>query len=232
MKINDAIEKIRPILAKPIFNLLEDPTDKGNFGKALELLIGLKNSSKTLDFDDGELKTNDFYLESNKSKETIKVRQYSSNNIHEIIDGPVDFKSSPVYEKLRNTLYVTTIRYLKSGKMLNKDEWHFGHVFHINEINHPLTFRVLEADYTFCCKALRAYTDKKHVNLNKSNKEIIPFHTISGHFLQMRTAGQKDKSGTYRPIMIDKNFMLCNKPICFMLKTNFLSEVGIKKNII
>ena len=232
MKINDAKEKIRPILAKPISGLLKDSSDKGNFGKALELLIGLKNSSKTLDFDDGELKTNDFYLESNKSKETIKVRQYSSSNIHEIIDGPINFKSSPVYEKLRNTLYVTTIRYLKSGKILNKDEWHFGHVFHINEISHPLTFKILETDYTFCCKALRAYTDNKHSNLNKKHKEIIPFHTISGHFLQMRTAGQKDKSGVYTPIMIDKNFMLCNKPICFMLKTNFLSEVGIKKNII
>jgi len=234
MKVEEAARKIRLILGHPISSLLEDKTDKGNFGKALEKLIGLKHSTKKMDFEDGELKTNDFYKDDNKSKETIKVRQYSSNNISELLEGEIKFKQAPIYDKLKNTLYVTTIRYLKNNKKLNTDKWHFGHLFHIYESAYPETFKVLEADYIFCCKTIRNYVSQEYQNIQIKNKHIVPFHTISGHFLQIRTAGAKNKKGNYTPIIVNhKNgaLMLCNKPICFMLKTNFLTEVGIRKII-
>ncbi len=225
MKVKEAIPIIEKLLNKPFST--HDLTDKGSAGKVLEKLTGLKHSNNVTDFDDGELKTNDWYKDENKSKETIKVRQFSSSNISELIADNVDeFEKTETFKKLRNTLYVTTVRHLNSKVKLPREDWYFGHLFHISFEEYPELFKILKSDYEFCYKTLKLYLE-----IYKKYPLIYPFHTISGKYLQMRTAGSKNKkSKEYTPISYE-DIKVCNKPICFMLKTNFLQDVGIKKNI-
>lgn len=64
MKLKEAIIKLEPLVNKKFSNIFtkEEMEDiiknKGRSGQLLELALGLRNSSKKLDFDDGELKTN------------------------------------------------------------------------------------------------------------------------------------------------------------------------------
>ena len=62
MKLQDAIIKLEPIINKKLGELLSESDmvnivkAKGKTGQLLEILLGLENSSKHLDFEDGELK--------------------------------------------------------------------------------------------------------------------------------------------------------------------------------
>ena len=225
MKVKEAIPIIEKLLNKP-FSVL-DLADKGSAGKVLERLTGLNHSNKVTDFDDGELKTNDWYSDDKKSKETIKVRQFSSSNISELIgDDAKEFEKSETFKKLKNTLYVTTVRHLRCKVPLPRKDWYFGHLFHITFEEYPKLFEIFKSDYDFCCKTLKLY-----LKIYNKYPHIYPFHTISGKYLQMRTAGSKNKkTNGYTPISYG-NIRVCNKPICFMLQTNFLRDVGIEKNI-
>ena len=105
-----------------------------------------------------------------------------------------------------------------------------SHLFHISYEKYPKLFEILKVDYEFCCSTLKQYL-KIYKKIQTHHKWIYPFHTIKGQYLEMRTAGSKDKqTGNYKPIKIhQQNMILCNKPICFMLRTNFLRDVGILK---
>ncbi len=224
MKAKEAIPIISKLLNKPFSGI--DPDDKGSAGKVLEKLTGLKHTNKLTDFDDGELKTNDFYQDDLKSKETIKVRQFSSSNIKELVaDDAKGFEKSETFQKLKNTIYVTTVRHKKPKVMMARKDWYFGHLFHITVDDYPKLFEILKSDYEYCCESLRLY-----LKIYKKYPLIYPFHTVSGKYLQLRTAGSKNTEGEYTPICFN-GIKLSNKPICFMLKTNFLQDVGIKKNI-
>ena len=103
MKLVDAHKKIeqlanipfRDYLTKEQFNNIV--INKGKTGQILELTIGLALSNTTLDFDDGELKTN----KCNKSSvpmETMFITQISS-----IIDDLLsrkNFQDTKLYTKL------------------------------------------------------------------------------------------------------------------------------------
>jgi hypothetical protein len=58
----------------------KNDANKGLIGMLLMTRLGLKNDNRVLDLEDGEIKTNDVYPDG-KPKESIKITQFSSNNI-------------------------------------------------------------------------------------------------------------------------------------------------------
>lgn len=109
MKLNEAKRKINELINIPFKNYLSPEhyrdivKNKGKTGQILELTIGLMLSNRTLDFIDGELKTNKCD-HTGKPLETMFITQIAS-----IIDDllePEPFKSSKLYKKLNHLLYV------------------------------------------------------------------------------------------------------------------------------
>ena len=92
MKLLEAKEKLKKMEDIPFGDMFKNRNDfiknKGKVGQVLELILGLKNTNKNIDFEDGELKTNkcDEY---GNPLETICITQISS-----IIDE--------LYKKKRN----------------------------------------------------------------------------------------------------------------------------------
>ena len=166
--------------------------NKGERGQALELILGIPNSSALTDLEDGELKT--FTV-----GESIAVTQLG-HCLNEIINNCVGFTESKLGEKLQQTIYVA---FYSSGqyagsKLLNKnlDETHY---------------QKLEEDYTFICGAIReAYKNK------------IRIGTINGpnNLLQIRTKASKNAYGNYKPLIF-QGVELQNKGMAFYLKSHF-----------
>ena len=109
MKLEDACNRFNEV-AGIRFGELFSPSDmdmiiinKGKTGQLLELSLGMRLSSNTLDFDDEELKTNKCDALGNP-KETVFITQISS-----IIDDLIQerpFEQTHLYEKISNILYV------------------------------------------------------------------------------------------------------------------------------
>ena len=105
MKLEDACNRFNEV-AGIRFGELFSPSDmdmiiinKGKTGQLLELSLGMRLSSNTLDFDDGELKTNKCDALGNP-KETVFITQISS-----IIDDLIQerpFEQTHLYEKISN----------------------------------------------------------------------------------------------------------------------------------
>ncbi|HCW05528.1 MAG TPA: DNA mismatch repair protein MutH, partial [Clostridium sp.] len=82
MLLTDGLKLIEPLVNKRFGELLseEQMTDiiknKGKSGQLLEILLGLKNTNSTLDFEDGELKTNKCD-KNGKPLETMFITQIS-----------------------------------------------------------------------------------------------------------------------------------------------------------
>lgn len=77
--------------------------NKGKTGQLLELTIGLSLSNTTLDFEDGELKTNKCD-HTGKPLETMFITQTSSI-IDELLSNR-KFKDTKLYKKIQRLLYV------------------------------------------------------------------------------------------------------------------------------
>lgn len=77
--------------------------NKGKTGQLLELTIGLKLSNTTLDFEDGELKTNKCNR-MGKPLETMFITQTASM-IDELL-AKRKFQKTKLYKKLQRILYV------------------------------------------------------------------------------------------------------------------------------
>lgn len=112
MKLAEAKKKIDELANIPFKNYLSPAQyndiikNKGKTGQILELTIGLQLSNTTLDFEDGELKTNkcDKY---GKPKETMFITQASSM-IDEILEIK-PFETTKLYKKLQNILSHITL---------------------------------------------------------------------------------------------------------------------------
>ena len=109
MLLENAKELLQPFIGKAFGNIFQPEeivdlkTDKGIVGKLLERSIGLANTSYTLDFEDGELKTNKC-LPNGEPKETIAITQISSI-IDEILNRQ-PFDQTVLLNKVKNLLYV------------------------------------------------------------------------------------------------------------------------------
>lgn len=210
MKIDEAHSKLDNLVGKPLGSWMSEEdlrgigNDKGRTGKLLEIALGLKNTSETLDFEDGELKTNKCD-EKGKPKETIYITQISSL-IDELIKMQ-PFEESKLYKKIKNVLYVPIC---KNGK---PEEWFFLNYSHI-QLDNPEFKEIKEqirADFNNICSQLS--------ELKSKNDSI---HTISGSYIQIRTKDTKPYHPIFskecRRVVSDKNF-------AFYFKKQFIIAV-------
>lgn len=213
MKLLEAKEKLEKIEDIPFGDIFKDREDfiknKGKVGQVLELALGLKNTNKNIDFEDGELKTNkcDEY---GNPLETICVTQISSM-IDELYEKK-KFKDTRLYEKISNVLYVLVC---KEG---NPEEWKFIETININinSYKYKELREILESDYSFIC-------DKIHEDIDSIGR----IKTTSGKYLQIRTKDSKDKNTKeYHHIYSKiKNKYVSNKNYAFYLKKNFIKDI-------
>lgn len=154
--------------------------NKGRTGQLLELTIGLTLSNTTLDFEDGELKTNKCDRSGNPL-ETMFITQ-TSTIMDEILSNK-NFYQTKLYTKLQHLLYVPIS---KEGP---QSDWMFLPCVEVdltNRVYHELCIQ-LENDYNNICEQFN------HM-LQSSSTAML--HTASGQFLQIRTKDSKP----YRPI--------------------------------
>lgn len=183
---------------------------KGKSGQILETAIGLKNTNYTLDFEDGELKTNKCNLES-KPLETIFITQITS-----IIDDLINeknFYETHLYKKFKNMLYVPVA---KEG---SPENWQFLKPIHV-QLDTPMFESIkkqLEEDYYSICKQLVGHIE---------TSEDGYIHTSNGKLIQIRSKDSKP----YHPIYSKTyNKHISNKNHAFYFKKDFVVAI---RNII
>lgn len=180
---------------------------KGRTGQLLEIVLGLNNTNATLDFMDGELKTNkcDRY---GKPMETMFITQIST-----IIDDLVlgkDFYETHLYKKISNLLYVPI------NKEGTPNEWVILPYVHVNlEKDKYKELRIqLESDYYSICRQL-----KTHIETSSDGY----IHTSSGTYIQIRSKDSKP----YFPIFSNTyDRYVSNKNHAFYFKKEFMRYIN------
>lgn len=201
MKLCDAKQRIDQLANIPFKEYL-NPTvfedamlklNKGRTGQLLELTIGLNLSNTTLDFEDGELKTNKCDRSGNPL-ETMFITQTSSM-MDEILSVK-DFCQTKLYTKLQHLLYVPIS---KEGP---QSDWMFLPCVEV-DLSNPLyeeLFHQLENDYYSICNQF---------NQMLQSSPTAMLHTASGQFTQIRTKDSKPYhpiySNIYHRNISDKN---------------------------
>ena len=184
--------------------LFDLKTDKGIVGKLIEKTIGLQNTSSTLDFDDGELKTNKCFRDG-RPKETIFITQISSAFDH--IIGGGRFEDTTLFLKIQNMLCVPVC---KEGETA---EWFLLPPIHV-DLSRPEWSNVsnqIEEDYYFIAEQLRYH-------IETSNDGFI--HTSNGELIQVRSKDGKP----YNPIYSDiYGREISNKNHAFYFKKSFMN---------
>ncbi len=180
---------------------------KGRTGQLMEIVLGLKNTNATLDFVDGELKTNkcDKY---GKPMETMFITQIST-----IIDDLVsekDFYGTHLYRKISNLLYVPI------NKEGTPSEWVILPYAHVNldEDKYKELRTQLESDYYSICRQL-----KTHIETSSDGY----IHTSSGTYIQIRSKDSKP----YSPIFSSTyDRYVSNKNHAFYFKKEFIRYIN------
>ena len=180
--------------------------NKGKTGQLLELTIGLNLSNTTLDFEDGELKTNkcDRY---GKPLETMFITQTAS-----IIDDLLSkraFQDTKLYEKFKRLLYVPIS---KDG---SPADW-----MYLSPVQVDLTLpkytalaEQLESDYYSICEQL---------NQQLSESDTATLHTANGKFIQIRTKDSKPYHPIYSNIYGRE---ISDKNRAFYFKKDFMKYI-------
>ena len=174
--------------------------NKGFDGQNIESAIGLKNDSKLLDFEDGELKTNKY--KNGKPSETLAISQIK-NNLIEFEKG-LDFYDSWIYKKIKQFIYLP-IDKTSSDHIIGKPQI-------VSEERYPHLYKKLAMDFNFISLEIKNCIDfKKTLN------------TINGpnNYLQIRTKATKKTDGTYTPMTINGH-QLKDKYMAFYFKKDFL----------
>lgn len=212
MLLCEGEEKLKPYIGKEFGTFLDNETlynlkvNKGRVGQILELLIGLENTSASLDFEDGELKTNKCDINGNP-KETMFITQISKK-IDEILNN-CPFDETHLYHKIKNMLYVPVC---KDG---DESQWKFLYVEHINleYEEYKNIYKQLEDDYYEIVRQLN-----KHI---KSSEDGF-IHTSNGKFIQVRSKDSKP----YNPIYSNKyGRNISNKNHAFYFKKDFMKYI-------
>lgn len=208
MKLIEAQKRIKKLAYIPFKEYLTEEqfnnivVNKGKTGQILELTIGLQLSNTTLDFEDGELKTNKCNSLGTPT-ETMFITQISS-----IIDELLSckpFEETKLYKKINRMLYV---RINKEGDPKN---WMFLPPILV-DLSLPKYAELatqLKSDYIDICDSLND-------QLCLSHDEML--HTANGKYIQIRT---KDSipyhaiySKKYDRIVSDKNRAFYFKKLC------------------
>jgi len=212
LKLKDAViylEELKGKKFKDIFSeeqLRDIIRNKGKSGQIIELAIGLKNTNVTLDFEDGELKTNKCDNTS-KPLETMFITQVSSM-IDELLNEK-PFKESKVFKKISNLLYVPI------SKVGDPEEWFIIDAININlsEDKHLDLKAQLEEDYYSICKQL-----KEHIATSPDGF----IHTSNGKYIQIRSKDSKPYFPIYSHVY---EKYVSNKNHAFYFKKEFMKYV-------
>ena len=181
-------------------------TDKGIVGKLLEKSLGLANTSYTLDFEDGELKTNKC-LPNGYPRETMFITQISSK-IDDILDRE-PFEQTVLWNKIKNLLYVPVC---KEG---STPQWMFLPPIHVDLTTPDFEDMKdqLEQDYYSIAGQL-----KKHIETSADGF----IHTSNGRLIQIRS---KDAQ-PYHPIYSQRyGRYVSNKNHAFYFKKDFMKAL-------
>ncbi|WP_099467249.1 PDDEXK family nuclease [Konateibacter massiliensis] len=217
MKLINAKTKINQLAHIP-FNCYLNPehyhniiVNKGKTGQILELTIGLQLSNTTLDFEDGELKTNKCDR-TGKPLETMFITQTASIIDELLYHKP--FCETKLFTKLQHLLYVPIS---KDGL---PDEWMYLPCIEV-DLSLPQYFELkkqLEADYDSICEQMNQ-------QLSLSNKASL--HTVNGKFIQIRTKDSKP----YTPIYSQKyGRYISDKNRAFYFKKEFMKYIVSLEN--
>lgn len=185
--------------------------NKGKTGQLLELTIGLNLSNTTLDFEDGELKTNKCDR-TGKPLETMFITQTASI-IDELL-SKCQFHDTKLYKKFQRLLYVPIS---KDGDPAN---WMYLAPIQVDlslTKYHTLA-QQLEEDYYNICDQL---------NQQLSESSTATLHTASGKFIQIRTKDSKP----YHPIYSDiYGREISDKNRAFYFKKDFMRCIASLEN--
>lgn len=212
MKLQEAYNRLSG-LAGIRFEELFSPEDmkmikrnKGKTGQLLELALGLPLSNRTLDFDDGELKTNKCDAAGNP-RETVFITQISTAIDELLQERP--FEETHLFEKISNILYVPVC---KDGE---PEDWMYLPSIHI-DLRDPQYARlrsIWKADYYDICRQLR-----EHVETSPDGF----IHTSSGRHIQVRSKDYKP----YHPIYSDVyGRCVSNKNHAFYFQKQFVRDI-------
>tara|TARA_B100001996_G_scaffold152217_1_gene115852 strand:- start:104 stop:688 length:585 start_codon:yes stop_codon:yes gene_type:complete len=166
--------------------------NKGGRGLWVENQLGMVQSSKLNDFDNGELKAF-------KEGQTIAVTMLQ-HCLSEIFDRRVSYSQSNVGKKLKNVLFV---KFAKTGEFIKS--------LVTNADNNRQLYYDLSVDYNYICDEIRRRF--------YSNREL---NTITGpnKLLQIRTKANKNKLGKYVPLEYNGK-RLKDKAMAFYLTRTF-----------
>lgn len=217
MKLQEACDKLNRLVGIKFSSLFKTEdmheiiVNKGKAGQLLELALGMNLSNATLDFEDGELKTNKCD-KNGKPYETVFITQISGM-IDELI-AKKEFEQTKLYKKINNILYVPVC---KDG---DPKDWMFLPSIHV-DLNNP-KFSTLKDiwhdDYLSICGQL-----KQHIE--HSSDGFI--HTSNGSQIQIRSKDARDSSGNYHPIYSNtyKRYV-SNKNHAFYFKKEFVQYIN------
>ena len=216
MRLEEANSRFNQLSGRR-FKELFSPSDmqmiiinKGKTGQLLELSLGMHLSSRNLDFEDGELKTNKCDAYGNP-RETVFITQIS-NVIDELIEQR-PFEETHLYEKISNILYVPVC---KDG---SPENWMFLPSIHI-DLRKPEFAGLREIwrnDYYSICKQLRDH-------IEHSSDGFI--HTSNGKHIQVRSKDARDSSGNYHPIYSNVyRRYVSNKNHAFYFQKQFVYDI-------
>lgn len=165
--------------------------NKGFKGMKLEKKLGIPCNSQLTDMTDGELKS--FTV-----GQSIKITSLG-HCLSEIINK-TQFKDCKLGTKTDQILFVG----------FNKDGDYMGHTL-LNQSVKPNIYRKVLKDYNYICKEITKCYKKKEL-----------LHTITGpqNFLQIRTAGNKNKDGNYTPLIYNDTY-LNDKYMAFYFTADF-----------
>ena len=170
--------------------------NKGGRGLWVENQLGMVQSSKLNDFDNGELKAF-------KEGQTIAVTMLQ-HCLSEIFDKKVSYSQSNVGKKLKNVLFV---KFAKTGEFIKS--------LVTNADNNRQLYYDLSVDYNYICDEIRRRF--------YSNREL---NTITGpnKLLQIRTKANKNKLGKYVPLEYNGK-RLKDKAMAFYLTRTFEQSI-------
>ncbi len=170
--------------------------NKGGRGLWVENQLGMVQSSKLNDFDNGELKAF-------KEGQTIAVTMLQ-HCLSEIFDKKISYSQSNVGKKLKNVLFV---KFAKTGEFIKS--------LVTNADNNRQLYYDLSVDYNYICDEIRRRF--------YSNREL---NTITGpnKLLQIRTKANKNKLGKYVPLEYNGK-RLKDKAMAFYLTRTFEQSI-------
>jgi len=190
VRLESARQSIEAVVGKPLISLPGcrdlNLVNKGAVGQVLERIIGLTNTSAPLDFEDGELKTNQVKW-GGYPKETMGIMVISK--ITDKLLFPHTFEQSDLYYKIRNVLFVPVYYHNTDIPVYN---WMFLPPLHAN-LDKPEFKDIkqrLKGDYEYIIKELR----------NRIDTRQDLYRQIDADFIQIRNKDSKDRSGHYHPI--------------------------------